>query len=51
MPRPCDETDEYRQYIPAARTSLHEDGFLAAWTRGQTAETDTVIADALRVTG
>jgi hypothetical protein len=43
--RPCYETDENRQDIQAARTSLHQDGFLAAWSRGRTADTDTALRD------
>ena len=43
-----DETDEYTRYIEAARASLHEERFAVAWTRGQTADTDAAVADALR---
>jgi predicted ATPase/Tfp pilus assembly protein PilF len=48
VPRPRDEIAEYSQCIEAARAGLHDDGFAAAWSRGQSADIEAVIADALQ---
>lgn len=48
VPRPRDEIAQYSQCIAAARAGLHDDGFAVAWSQGQSADTDAVIADALR---
>ena len=50
LPRPSDQEDDYSRSIQAARAELHEDRFAAAWTRGQRADMDAVIADALQAT-